>query len=183
MRPRRRYHWFALSGTSARARSCGTVARRRAQPLLLSRDRSVVIGPSRSAHCECSRFRCDAVLCGRQSSPGASPTAGWRHRHRRTARSGWHRSPPWLALGGRPTANFAERLMLPVSKDTLLRVVRRRTHLPSNSPRVVGIDAGLGGGTSDTAASSAIGKTTGSQASVGPGAGDRAGSVRWSPND
>jgi signal transduction histidine kinase len=30
--------------------------------------------------------------------------------------------------------------MLPVSKDTLLRVVRRRTHLPSNPLRVVGID-------------------------------------------
>ena len=31
-----------------------------------------------------------------------------------------------LALGGRPAASFAKRLMLPVSNDTLLRVVRRR---------------------------------------------------------
>jgi hypothetical protein len=32
-----------------------------------------------------------------------------------------------LALGGRPAAGFAKRLMLPVSNDTPLRVVRRRT--------------------------------------------------------
>jgi hypothetical protein len=36
-----------------------------------------------------------------------------------------------LALGGRPAAGFARRLMVPVSKDTLLRVVRRR-----GSPRL-----------------------------------------------
>ena len=35
-----------------------------------------------------------------------------------------------LALGGRPAASFAKRLMLPVSNDTLLRVVRRRTCPP-----------------------------------------------------
>ncbi|HDZ72618.1 MAG TPA: hypothetical protein ENH55_07515, partial [Aurantimonas coralicida] len=29
-----------------------------------------------------------------------------------------------LALGGRPAACFAQRLMMPVSNDTLLRVVR-----------------------------------------------------------
>jgi transposase len=29
-----------------------------------------------------------------------------------------------LALGGRPAASFAKRLMVPVSNDTLLRVVR-----------------------------------------------------------
>lgn len=31
-----------------------------------------------------------------------------------------------LVLGGRPAAGFAQRLTLPVSNDTLLRVVRRR---------------------------------------------------------
>ena len=45
-----------------------------------------------------------------------------------------------LALGGRPAASFAKRLMLPVSNDTLLRVVRRRCR-PSTEPlTVVGID-------------------------------------------
>jgi hypothetical protein len=38
-----------------------------------------------------------------------------------------------LAMGGRPGAGFARRLMLPVSNDTLLRVVRRRA-LPREEP-------------------------------------------------
>jgi transposase len=45
-----------------------------------------------------------------------------------------------LALGGRPAASFAKRLMLPVSNDTLLRIVRRRTRIPSEPLNVVGID-------------------------------------------
>jgi transposase len=45
-----------------------------------------------------------------------------------------------LALGGRPGQSFARRLLLPVSNDTLLRVVRRRAVQPSEEPRVVGID-------------------------------------------
>jgi hypothetical protein len=45
-----------------------------------------------------------------------------------------------LALGGRPAAGFAKRLMLPVGKDTLLRVVRRRSRPPSDPLRVIGID-------------------------------------------
>ena len=45
-----------------------------------------------------------------------------------------------LALGGRPGQAFARRLLLPVSKDTLLRVVRRHAALPVEVPRVVGID-------------------------------------------
>jgi transposase len=46
-----------------------------------------------------------------------------------------------IALGGRPAARLAHRLMLPISRDTLLRVVRRRAIPPSvTSVRVVGID-------------------------------------------
>ena len=45
-----------------------------------------------------------------------------------------------LALGGRPGQSFARRLLLPVSKDTLLRVVRRRAEQPATEPRVIGID-------------------------------------------
>ncbi|WP_306120653.1 MULTISPECIES: transposase [unclassified Roseitalea] len=45
-----------------------------------------------------------------------------------------------LALGGHPTAGFAKRLMIPVSNDTLLRVVRRRSRLPSDSLVVVSVD-------------------------------------------
>jgi len=45
-----------------------------------------------------------------------------------------------LALGGRPAAVFANRLIVPVSNDTLLRVVRRRIVEPKDELSIVGID-------------------------------------------
>lgn len=45
-----------------------------------------------------------------------------------------------LALGGRPAAAFANRLMAPVSNDTLLRVVRRRMCDRNDGLSVIGID-------------------------------------------
>jgi transposase len=45
-----------------------------------------------------------------------------------------------LALGGRPGERFARRLAVPVSADTLLRTVRRRTPATVACPRVAGID-------------------------------------------
>lgn len=86
------------------------------------------------------RFRCDAVLCGRQifterfADEVVAPSA------RRTARLDCIVHHLGLALGGRPAATFAKRLMVPVSKDTLLRVIRRRARVPSAPLRVVGID-------------------------------------------
>jgi transposase len=45
-----------------------------------------------------------------------------------------------LAMGGRPGAGFAQRLMLPVSNDTLLRVVRRRASPRTDPLAVIGVD-------------------------------------------
>lgn len=45
-----------------------------------------------------------------------------------------------LALGGRPAASFAKRLMMPVSNDTLLCVIRRRAQRRADPLRVIGID-------------------------------------------
>ncbi len=45
-----------------------------------------------------------------------------------------------LALGGRPGQSLARRLLFPVSKDTLLRVVRSRAPDWRSAPQVVGID-------------------------------------------
>jgi hypothetical protein len=45
-----------------------------------------------------------------------------------------------LALGGRPAANFAQRLRMPVSNDTLLRVVQRKAKLPTEPLKIVGVD-------------------------------------------
>ena len=61
-------------------------------------------------------------------------------RARRTARLECIVHHLGLALGGRPAASFAQRLMLPISNDTLLRVVRRRAVVPTDDLVVVGID-------------------------------------------
>jgi hypothetical protein len=44
----------------------------------------------------------------------------------------------WRGLGGRPAASLRRRWILPISRDTLLRVVRRRAMLSGTAP--VGID-------------------------------------------
>lgn len=86
------------------------------------------------------RFHCDAVLCGRRiftERYGEGVLAPWA---RRTARLDHLVHHLGIALGGRPAASFARRLMVPVSKDTLLRSVRRRGS-PQFAPRaVIGID-------------------------------------------
>jgi hypothetical protein len=86
------------------------------------------------------RFRCDAVLCGRQIFTERFAAGVLATSARRTARLASIVHHLGLALGGRPAAGFAKRLMLPVSKDTLLRVVRRRSRPPADPLRVIGID-------------------------------------------
>jgi transposase len=86
------------------------------------------------------RFRCDAVLCGRRIFAerfDRDVLAPWG---RRTARLDHIVHHLALALGGRPAASLARRLMLPVSNDTLLRVVRRRGSPRFLPPTVIGID-------------------------------------------
>jgi len=86
------------------------------------------------------RFHCDAVLCGRRIFAERfekDVLAPWA---RRTALLDSIVHHLGLALGGRPAANFARRLMLPVSNDTLLRVVRRYGSPGFVPPTVIGID-------------------------------------------
>ena len=86
------------------------------------------------------RFHCDAVLCGRRIFAerfDEGVLAPWA---RRTARLDDIVHHLGLVLGGRPAAGFAQRLMLPVSNDTLLRVVRRRGSPRFVPPAVIGID-------------------------------------------
>ena len=86
------------------------------------------------------RFRCGAVLCRRQIFTERFGDAVLAPSARRTARLDFVVHHLGLALGGRPAASFARRLMVPVSNDTQLRVVRRRCRLPSNRLNVIGID-------------------------------------------
>jgi transposase len=86
------------------------------------------------------RFRCDAVLCGQQIFTERFADGVLAPSARRTARLDCIVHHLGLALGGRPAASFARRLMLPVSNDTLLRVVRRRARVASEPLNVIGID-------------------------------------------
>src|SRR3954469_7235919 len=86
------------------------------------------------------RFRCVTALCGRRIFTERLDDGALAPWARRTTRLDLIVHHLGLALGGRPAASFARRLMLPVSNDTLLRVVRRRGCQPFAVPSVIGID-------------------------------------------
>ena len=86
------------------------------------------------------RFRCEAVLCARRIFAERFDPNVLAPSARRTARLECLVHHLGLALGGRPAAALAQRLMLPVSNDTLLRAVRRRGKAPLTPPDVIGID-------------------------------------------
>jgi transposase len=86
------------------------------------------------------RFRCLAANCGQRIFAERLEATTARPFARRTARLDGIVHHLGLALGGRPGQSFARRLLLPVSNDTLLRVVRRHTALPVSAPRVIGVD-------------------------------------------
>ncbi|MDZ4309634.1 MAG: ISL3 family transposase [Cypionkella sp.] len=86
------------------------------------------------------RFRCRSIGCpveifAEQFDPAVAQRFG-----RRTERLEGIVHHIGLALGGRPGQRSAARLVLPVSRDTLLRVVRRRAPPTDGAPRVIGID-------------------------------------------
>ncbi len=86
------------------------------------------------------RFRCGMAGYPRQVFAERFGTTVLAERARRTGRLEEVVHHLGLAMGGRPGAGFARRLMLPVSNDTLLRVVRRRASLPTGTLSVIGID-------------------------------------------
>lgn len=86
------------------------------------------------------RFVCDVPQCSRRIFAERFGEAVLSDRSRRTARLDGLVYQLGLALGGKPAARLSRRLMLPVSNDTLLRVVRRRTRAPTETLNVVGID-------------------------------------------
>ena len=86
------------------------------------------------------RFRCEAKNCRRRIFAERFDDAVLPAMARRTTRLECIVHHLGLALGGRPAATFARRLMLPVSNDTLLRVVRRRARMRTEPLAVVGID-------------------------------------------
>ncbi|MCE4227013.1 ISL3 family transposase [Methylobacterium sp. C25] len=86
------------------------------------------------------RFWCDASACGRKIFAERFPDDVLPAFARRTSRLEQVVHHLGLALGGRPGAGLARRLMLPVSRDTLLRVIRRRAITRPDPLSVIGID-------------------------------------------
>jgi transposase len=87
------------------------------------------------------RLRCLPISCPRQTFAEPLPIAVARRSGRRTSRLDGLVQHLGIALGGRPGAGLAQRLMLPVGKDTLLRVARRHGPAGAGSVRGLGIDA------------------------------------------
>jgi transposase len=86
------------------------------------------------------RFWCIATHCGRRIFAERFDERALAERARRTRRLDCVVHHLGLALGGRPAASFAKRLMLPVSNDTVLRLVRHRAFPRTEPLNVVGID-------------------------------------------
>ena len=85
------------------------------------------------------RFRCAVAGCPRQVFTERLPEVAkpWA---RRTERLGAIQRQIGLAVGGMPGARLAARLAMPVSGDTLLRLVDRAPAPPARTPRVLGVD-------------------------------------------
>ena len=86
------------------------------------------------------RFRCGVPGCLRKVFTERFDTTVLAERARRTDRLEEIIHHLGLAMGGRPGTGFARWLMLPVSNDTLLRVVRRRASPRTEPLTVIGID-------------------------------------------
>ena len=86
------------------------------------------------------RFVCNAPLCRRRIFAERFDEGIIAERARRTSRLECIVHHLGLALGGRPAAEFAQRLRMRVSNDTLFRVVRRKAKLPTEPLKIVGVD-------------------------------------------
>ena len=86
------------------------------------------------------RFRCRNGACERRVFAERFAPDLIESRARRTSRLDVLTHAIALALGGRPGERLAGRLSMPVSADTLLRLLRRRAPPTPSDVRVVGID-------------------------------------------
>jgi zinc-finger of transposase IS204/IS1001/IS1096/IS1165 len=85
------------------------------------------------------RFRCRATTCRRRTFAEQAPRLVARYA-RRSVPLQEALGDIGLTLGGRPGARFAARRVVPVSRSTLLRLVRRLPLPDPGAPVVLGID-------------------------------------------
>lgn len=127
----------AVSGTCS---CCGTSSRRTQSRYQRQAADLPIAGRRVVLRVTVRRFWCDAVLCHRRIFAERFGADILAPLSRRTGRLEMIVHHLGLALGGRPAAAFADRLMMPVSNDTLLRVVRRRTEQSRDALAIIGID-------------------------------------------
>ena len=97
------------------------------------------LGHSVSVHLRVRRFYCRNTECARQTCVERLPKLATPFA-RRTCRLAAAQGQTGLALGGEASARLLARLSMPVSADTVLRLVKA-TPLPDQpAPRVVGVD-------------------------------------------
>jgi transposase len=85
------------------------------------------------------RFRCYQPECPRKTFVEQVPRLAERYAHR-TRRLRSLLEEIGLALGGRPGSRHCQRLVIPTSRSTLLRMVRSLPEKPIQPPRVLGVD-------------------------------------------
>ncbi|MER9307154.1 ISL3 family transposase [Mesorhizobium sp. M0496] len=85
------------------------------------------------------RFRCADPQCPRRIFTERLPETV-QPKARRTVRLGESQLAIGFAVGGEPGSRLSDRLAMPVSGDTLLRMIRAAGFEPPQAPRVVGID-------------------------------------------
>jgi transposase len=85
------------------------------------------------------RFRCYQPQCPRKTFVEQAPILAGRYAHR-TYRLRSLLEDIGLALGGRPGSRHCQRLAVPTSRSTLLRIVRALPERPIPTPTVLGVD-------------------------------------------
>lgn len=90
-------------------------------------------------HLQVRRFRCATTNCPRRIFAERLPAVA-APRVRRTRRLAETQRAIALSAGGHPGARLATKLAMPVSGDTLLRLIRAEPVAPAPVARVIGID-------------------------------------------
>jgi transposase len=90
-------------------------------------------------HLQVRRFRCSTADCPRRVFAERLPTVTVP-RVRRTQRLAEAQRTIALSAGGDPGARLSTRLAMPVSGDTLLRLIRAEPVTPVYEARIIGID-------------------------------------------
>jgi transposase len=85
------------------------------------------------------RFRCYQLECPRKTFVEQARALAERYAHR-TLRLRTMLQAVGIALGGRPGSRHCERLAMPTSRTTLVRLVRALPEQPVEAPEVLGVD-------------------------------------------